>query len=332
MHSNNMKLICLFFALGCINFLYAQQSKTTVHNPVLNLNFADPTVINVHGKYYAYATQARHDDSMVNIQLATSTDLLHWNYIGDVMPQKPRWASGTQDFWAPHVLYDAGLHRYVLFFSGRNNDTAFDKCIGVAIAQKPEGPFVPEDTPLLSAKGFVDIDPMAVADPQTKKKYLFWGSGFQPIRVEEMSNNWMHFLKGGVAKNAVYPRTEKKYTNLIEGAWLDYNNGYYYLYYSGDNCCGEGANYAVMVARSKHITGPYVTLAKAKNIAGSAILEADSSLLAPGHNSIVKDNKGNKWIAYHAMIKNDDGTWDRSKRVLCMSRLVYVNGWPKVMK
>lgn len=328
----SMKFIFIAITLLPFSFLFAQQKAVAIHNPVLNLDFPDPTVINVNGNYYAYATQSEHDGTTENIQLAVSTDLLHWKYIGDAMPQKPQWASSTQDFWAPHVLYNAGLRKYILFYSGKNNDTAFDKCIGVAFASKPEGPFIPEKEPLLSAKGFVDIDPMAIVDPKTKKKYLFWGSGFQPVHVQEMSNDWKHFLKGSLAKNAVFPGTEKKYTILIEGSWVDYNNGYYYLYYSGDNCCGEGANYAVMVARSKNITGPYTTLAKTKGIGSSAILEKDSSLLAPGHNSIVKDQNGNKWIAYHAIIKKDDGTWDRSKRVLCVSRLVYRNGWPKVVK
>ena len=120
---------------------------------------------------------------------------------------------------------------------------------------------------------------------------------------------------------------------LIEGAWVDYNKGKYYLYYSGDNCCGTGASYAVMVARANHITGPYERLGKANGTNSSAILVADSTMLAPGHNSVVTDAKGNKWMAYHAMVKeNGDTTFDRSKRVFFVSPLIYKNGWPRVLK
>src|SRR5215471_1693830 len=78
------------------------------HNPVLDQNFPDPTVILApDGKYYAYATNTKLDDKWINIQVATSTDLFNWKYTGDALPQKPTWASHTQNYWAPHVLYDA---------------------------------------------------------------------------------------------------------------------------------------------------------------------------------------------------------------------------------
>ena len=73
--------------------------------------------------------------------------------------------------------------------------------------------------------------------------------------------------------------------------------GYYYLFYSGDNCCGKGAHYAVMVARSRSATGPFEARA-------GAILEARGSWHAPGHNSVVEDERGDSWIVYHAVDTN----------------------------
>src|ERR1044072_3840344 len=78
-------------------------------NPVLNKDFPDPTVIRVGSVYYAYAT-----NSGPNIQLASSKDLQHWNLLPDAMPQKPLWAD--KDFWAPHVLFDSSLKKFVLFY------------------------------------------------------------------------------------------------------------------------------------------------------------------------------------------------------------------------
>jgi arabinan endo-1,5-alpha-L-arabinosidase len=31
---------------------------------------------------------------------------------------------------------------------------------------------------------------------------------------------------------------------LVEGAWVTYRAPHYYLFYSGDNCCGPRAHYA----------------------------------------------------------------------------------------
>ncbi|MDQ2720208.1 MAG: family 43 glycosylhydrolase [Bacteroidota bacterium] len=308
------------------------------HNPVLNIDFADPTVININGTYYAYATQSKHNGKMINIQVATSKDLFNWNYEGDALPQKPVWASHTQSFWAPDVLYDSATSQYVMFYCAKNDNKNFDKCIGVAFAKKPTGPFIDKGSPLIEGKTFTDIDPMAMTDPQTGKKLLYWGSGFKPIRVRELNDNWKGFKEGSVEKPLVFPGKENSYSKLIEGAWVDYYDGKYYLYYSGDNCCGDNANYAVMVARADNAFGPFERLGKFNGTGSSVILQKDNIWNAPGHNSIVKDNEGNIWIAYHAIWKdkkmagNPTGTNNYLKRVMCIEPVVYRNGWPVVLK
>ena len=297
----------------------------------INANFPDPTVISHRGVYYAYATQGQINGAIANIQLATSTDLKKWTVVGDVLPVKPIWAKNTQDFWAPHVLFDDETRQFVLFFSAKSDDSRFDKCIGVAFSDKPEGPFVSSERPIVSGSGFENIDPFAIRDKKTRKNYLFWGSGFQPIRVRELSQNWETFVEGSLANALIYPGKEKEYSILIEGAWVDFYKGFYYLYYSGDNCCGVNANYAVMVARSKNITGPYSTMANVKHIKSSVVLAKNGDWLAPGHNSVFKDKNGQRWIAYHA-IPFVESTSQAQKRVMCISRLWYKNGWPIIEK
>src|SRR3982751_3161639 len=96
----------------------AVRTATTYTNPVLDADFPDPTVIRApDGFYYGYATQSVHGGHWVNIQLARSPDLVHWQYVGDALPAKPGWASTTQDFWAPHVLRDGA--RYLMYFSAK---------------------------------------------------------------------------------------------------------------------------------------------------------------------------------------------------------------------
>lgn len=303
-----------------------------LQNPVLAQNFPDPTIIKADGKYYAYATNSEVAGATLNIQVASSTDLQNWKREGDALPQKPSWASGTQDFWAPHVLYDKDLKQYVLFYSGKSDDTTYDKCLGVAFADSPQGPFKDKGTPLLKGKGFVNIDPMAFIDPKSGKKLLYWGSGFEPIKVQQMNAGWSGFETGSKPVSVLLPGKEKKYTRLLEGAWMDYEKGTYFLYYSGDNCCGEGANYAVLVAKANNPFGPFQTKAEATGSESSAILERDSTWLAPGHNSIIRDGK-KAWIAYHAIDwpKRKAGK-DSGDRVMLVSPIMYRNGWPEVIK
>lgn len=308
------------------------------HNPVLDLDFPDPTVIRANGRYYAYATQAKYNGRMLNIQVASSKDLFNWKHEGDALPAKPVWASHTQDFWAPHVLYDSGLGSYVMFYCAKSNDTSLDKCIGVAFSRNATGPFVDKGTPLIEGKGFADIDPMAMTDPATGKKILYWGSGFEPIRGRELRDDWKDFEAGSTAIPLIFPDKEKNYSALIEGAWVDCHDGKYYLYYSGDNCCGDKANYAVMVARADHALGPFESFGEAGNAGSSVILEQDSIWKAPGHNSIVKDPAGDTWIVYHAIWKNKakagpaTGANHYLKRVMCVEPVVYKNGWPVIVK
>ncbi len=325
MNHPSYKWVKFLMFLLCSSQLQAQQ------NPVINKDFPDPTVIEYQGVYYAYATQGKFEGKMLNIQVAKSNDLQNWKILGDAIPSKPKWAHRTQDFWAPHVLYDKKIRKFVLFYSAKSDDPKFDKCIGIAFADHPEGPFIDKGSPLISGKGFENIDPYAIHEPKTDKNYLFWGSGFQPIKVQEMDADWKNFVAGSESKAVVWPGKEKNYSILIEGSWIDHHNGFYYLYYSGDNCCGLEANYAVMVARSENLTGPYLTKAEVNGTGSSVILEKYGQWLAPGHNSVFKDVEGNSWIAYHA-IKRSDLASKPQQRVMCISPLIYENGWPKVEK
>lgn len=295
----------------------------------IDTDFPDPTVILANGKYYAYATNSGSAGRFRNIQVAVSGDLKNWKIIGDALPEKPSW--GYKDFWAPHVLYNETINKYVLFYSAETVDTAAGKAIGVAFANRPEGPFRDAGAPLIVRPDFEAIDPMVLRDPRSKKYYMVWGSGFQPLRIREMDPSMKTFAAGSVDHAILPAGADKDYGKLVEGAWIDYDQGYYYLYYSGDNCCGVDAHYAVMVARSKNITGPYTRLGAVSENKSSVILESDAMIVAPGHNSVFKDKEGQKWIAYHAIPR---AAFNEKKygRILYLDRIVYKNGWPALIK
>jgi arabinan endo-1,5-alpha-L-arabinosidase len=312
----------------------------TYANPVLDADFPDPTVIRASdGMYYAYGTQGERNGAWLDIQVARSRDLVAWEPIGDALPARPRWASRTQDFWAPHVSEHGGT--FYLYFSAKPDAALSDStrglCLAVATARRPEGPFVDRGEPLQCGPGFVNIDPMAFDDPQTGKRLLYWGSGFGPIKVQELAPDRGSFAPGSAPVELVHtvPTSDSTdYQRLVEGAWVRYRAPFYYLFYSGDNCCGPRAHYAVMVARSRSATGPFETLAQATGARTSAILERAGPWNAPGHNSVITDARGDDWIVYHAVdvrrprAKPTDDV--NTRRVMLMDRLVYVDGWPRV--
>jgi len=297
--------------------------------PAIDADFPDPTVIAANGKYYAFATNSGRNGKLMNVQVAVSDDLKSWKMLDDAMPQKPAWASS--DFWAPHVIYKDVLKQYVLFFSAETKDPEMGKGIGVAFSEKPEGPYIAQAEPLIADTGFVAIDAMVIRDPKTKKYFMTWGSGFQPIKIRELNVSMTRF-EDGSSEIAVIPvGKDKQYARLVEGPWIDYYKGFYYLYYSGDNCCGAQANYAVLVARAKKITGPYTRLGDWNKTQNSVFLEKDSLLIAPGHNSIIRDRSGKRWIAYHA-IPVDRFKAGKYARLMYLSAIDYKKGWPVIKK
>lgn len=305
-----------------------QDGERKYSNPVINKDFADPTAIKGHdGNYYVYATNTDVNGKVVNIQVARSPDLINWETLGDALPQKPSWAN--EDFWAPHVLYDSTNQTYYLYYSGESASQSQGKCLGVATSKDPAGPFLDKGEPLLCGESFVNIDPMAFDDPATGRKLLYWGSAHQPIKVQELEKDRLSFKRGSTpvkVVNAVVNNDPANYEKLIEGAWVEYYNGYYYLYYSGDNCCGDQAHYAVMVARAKNATGPFETLSQATGKENSVILEQSSRWIAPGHNSIITDAAGQDWMVYHAI----DSAKRNEGRVMLMDKITYEGGWPVI--
>ncbi|HEV7375522.1 MAG TPA: glycoside hydrolase family 43 protein [Pyrinomonadaceae bacterium] len=317
--------------------LFEQSVSHYYINPVFDTDFPDPTVMRASdGWYYAYATQTIINEKMVNIQVARSFDLVNWEHLGDALPIKPAWANQTQKFWAPHVS-QFGETYYMYFSADANPLTGL--CLAVATSKSPRGPFADSGQPLKCGASFVNIDPMAFDDPRTGKRFLYWGSGFQPIRVQELAPDRVSFMPGSQPVELIAPIKDENtanYQRLIEGAWMWFHGGYYYLFYSGDNCCGDKAHYAVMVARSRSATGPFETLALGTGKSNSAILERNERWIAPGHNSVIRDAAGQDWIFYHAIdaknrrLKNDISGDRDVRRIMLMDRLVYRRGWPTI--
>ncbi len=325
----------------------------TYTNPVFDEDFPDPTVIDAgDGWYYAYATQTDLGGRVLNVQTARSRDLVRWERVGDALPVKPTWASQTQLFWAPDV-HRRGRTFYMYFSAGldpepakrfkreqgaeRSDEGVF--CLGVATSVRPDGPFRDSGRPLKCGLSFVNIDPMAFDDPRTGRKYLYWGSGFQPIRVQELSADRMSLRPGSRAVELVRADKGVPFQTLIEGAWVVRRGGFYYLFYSGENCCHgplQEIKYAAMVARSRKPTGPFETLRDATGAPDSAVLRRGERWIAPGHNSVFTDDAGQDWIAYHAIdVKRPylqaEMSGDRFvRRVMLIDRLEWQGGWPRV--
>ncbi|WP_375417274.1 family 43 glycosylhydrolase [uncultured Hymenobacter sp.] len=311
-------------------------------NPILDEDFPDPSILRApDGYFYAYATQTKRQGVVLNFQVARSANLIAWEHLGEALPAKPAWARAGQRFWAPHVVLREDT--YFMYYSAQPDAPGAGLSLAAATSSSPAGPFVDVGRPLLPGTGFFNIDPMQFDDPATGRRWLFYGSGFGPIRVRELAPDRVSFRPESQETELVQPlppADPSAYGHLIEASWVrhrpEVDGGWYYLFYSGDNCCGPDARYGLLVARARHALGPYQTLAQARGGCG-LILEENERWLAPGHHALFTDDAGQDWLFYHAIDRrqptfdaiNDEQGY--SRRVMLLDKMEYgADGWPRV--
>jgi len=277
--------------------------SNTYKNPVINYSLPDPTVIQANdGYFYLYAQ-----------------DLVNWKFVGTAFTDATRPTFEPKGgLWAPDINYING--KYVLYYSMSVWGGEWTCGIGVATADKPQGPFTDRGKLFRSNEIGVknSIDPFYVEE--SGKKYLFWGS-FRGIYAIELSDDGLS-VKPGAEKQRIAG-------TAYEGIYIHKRNGFYYLFASVGSCCeGLKSTYTTVVGRSDNLFGPYGDKQGRPMMENQheVLIQKNHKFVGTGHNSeIVKDQKDQDWVFYHAVsVDNPKG------RVLMMDKVSWENGWPVV--
>jgi beta-xylosidase len=295
-------------------------------NPVIAEDFPDPFVLADGDRYYAYATT----DVAQNLQLARSDDLVSWEILDDPLPKLPGWSSG--DTWAPEVLKTSA--GYVLYYTAhasdlKRPDANGSQCITLALSKTPEGPFVDRsEKPLVCQTelgGSIDATTFIDVDGTT---WLIWKNdgnccGIQTrFYMQRLSDDGLK-VTGKVSDLGV--RNDELWEgNLIEAPTLALKDGTYYLFYSANGYDTEF--YAVGYATAKTVTGPYVDAPENPILASPADGPAAARARGPGHQSIVADDDGELWLAYHAWDQDAVGYGNFGERAVWIDRLTLSGG------
>lgn len=284
-------------------------------NPVVNYSLPDPTIVEAEdGYYYLYATE-----DIRNLPIHRSRDLVNWEYVGTAFTDSTRPTFEAKGgLWAPDVSRING--KYVLHYSMSVWGGEWTCGVGVATAEKPEGPFTDHGKMFRSNEIDVQnsIDPFYIEEDGAK--YLFWGS-FRGIYAIELSDDGL----------SVQPDAEKQQIagTAYEGVYVHKRNGFYYLFASIGSCCeGLNSTYTTVVGRSSSLFGPYVDKQGRPMMENyhEVLIQKNHKFVGTGHNSeIVQDEKGQDWIFYHAVsVDNTKG------RVLMMDQVRWEDNWPYV--
>jgi xylan 1,4-beta-xylosidase len=279
--------LCILSALTALSLAAAESSYK---NPVLPGDYPDPSVIRVDKHFYASATTSEWAPLF---PILHSTNLVNWETLGAVFQKRPEWASGN--FWAPELATYRG--RYFVYYVGRKKGGSLS--VAVATADRPEGPYT-DHGPFISQEAG-SIDPVPVSD-ENEVRYLIWkedgNSRKKPTvlwaqRLSEDGTKLEGEMKELFRNDAAWEG------HVIEGPFVVRRSGWFYVFYSGNACCGRGCHYGFGVARAKALLGPWE-----KNPA-NPILAQNEAWRCPGHGSIVDDGAGRDYLLYHAYDARD---------------------------
>ena len=246
-------------------------------NPLIMDQFtADPTARVFEGKMYLYpshdipATPGRGRTNwfvMEDYHVFSSENLTDWTDHGMILNQtNVPWLNRQGfDMWAPDCVFKNGKYYFYFPAGGR---------IGVAIADKPYGPFKPEEKPIAGANG---IDPCVLID-KDGSAYLFWARG--RISVAKLKDNMLEL------DSPAQVITNLPTRGLIEGPFAFERNGIYYLTYPHVQTTVERLEYST----STSPMGPYKP--------AGVILDESADNCWTVHQSIV-EYKGQWYLFYH---------------------------------
>jgi hypothetical protein len=282
-------------------------------NPIFDGWYADPDVAVYDGTYWVYPTTSKVYAEQTYLDAFSSTDLVNWTKHERVLTTASvSWAHKA--VWAPAPVERNG--RYYLYFAA--NDIQGDDelgGIGVAVADRPEGPY--EDAlghPLIdrfhNGAQPIDQDVFIDDDGQAYMYYGGWGHA-NVVKLNEDMTSLGRFSDGSTFRE-ITPAPE-----YVEGSQMFKRNGKYYLMWSEGGWTGP--NYSVSYAMADSPTGPFRRLDK--------VLAQDPAVArGSGHNAVINvpgtdiwyilyhrrplsETDGNhRQVAYDRMVFNADGT------------------------
>ncbi len=295
-------------------------------NPYSSITkIGDPYILYYNGVYYMYATSG--------MKCWRSTNLKTWTSLGRVYDYT-KCAFGQEKFWAPECHEHNG--KFYLVFSASNKSTGRHS-IGIAVADRPEGPFtdlLPEGAPLFSP-GYSVIDASLFFDDDGKCYLIYskdcstnWVNGkktSQSCAIELTSD-----LKSTVGEPVILSTPteawEKKSGSTLwnEGPCIIKHNGTYYLMFSANYYATN--YYCVGYAMATNVLGPYV---KPKN---NPILQGSGATTSgSGHNNYFLSPDGTEiYTVYHTQVDPANPSGNRTpnldKLVFGEDGLLYANG------
>jgi len=300
-------------------------------NPIIRDQFtADPTARVFNNKVYLYPShdivppegQRKDWFCMEDYHVFSSENLTDWTDHGIIVTQAnvPWGKADGYSMWAPDCVKKNGKY-YFYFPNGPKSGRGF--AIGVATADRPEGPFTLEPEPI---KGVSGIDPCVLVD-NDGQAYIYWsGMGIRGAKLKEN----MKELDGEL-QEVKFPSREgmpemppmkvggQEMKGLPEGfkegPFAFRRGDWYYLTFPwvrGDTSNGKNPTETLAYAMSKSPLGPW-------DFKGIIMAEHANGCWT-NHHSLV-EYKGQWYLFYH---HNDFSPRDDKRRSVCVDKVTFL--------
>lgn len=282
------------------------QNKAT-GNPLFPGFYADPEGAVFGKRYWIFPTYSAPYEQQVFLDAFSSADLTHWEKHPRVLDTAAvKWAKRAM--WAPAIVKKD--KRYYLFFAANDiQSNAEYGGIGVAVADRPEGPYKDHiGKPLIDAfhNGAQPIDQFVFRD-RDGQYYMIYG-GWRHCNIVKLNADLTGILP--LPDGSTYKEITPK--DYVEGPFMFYRKGKYYFMWSEGGWTGP--DYSVAYAVSDSPFGPFTRIGK--------ILQQDPAIATgAGHHSVINVPGTDDWyIIYH---RRPLAETDRNARVTCMDRMYF---------
>lgn len=288
----------------------APSAKPTSGNPLFPGWYADPDAVIFGDRYFIYPTfSARYEDQTF-FDAFSSPDLITWTKHARILStEQVKWAHKAM--WAPCAVQKDG--KYYLFFAANDVHPGEVGGIGVAVADKPEGPFkdllgkplvndFPNKAQPIDQCVFKDVD---------GQWYLLYG-GWRRCNIAKLKSDFTAiepYPDGSMVKEITpegYVEGPMMFRRKVGG-----KDKVYFMWSEGG---WTNDTYKVAYAMADSIFGPFQRI-------GTVLLPNREIASGAGHHSVLHiPNTDDYYIVYHRRPKGRTGA---NERETCIERMTF---------
>lgn len=275
-------------------------------NPLFGDWYADPEGMIFDDTYWVYPTWSYPYEEQTFFDCFSSKDLVTWTKHASILDTaEVKWAKRA--LWAPAVVRKDG--KYYFFFAANDVHEGEVGGIGVAVSDRPEGPYADLlGKPLINeiVNGAQPIDQFVFQD-ENGEYYMYYG-GWGHCNIVRLRPDFKALIpfEDGEMYKEITPE------GYVEGPFMFKKNGKYYFMWSEGGW--GGPDYLVAYAMADSPFGPFRRIGK--------ILEQDPEVgTGAGHHSVIHvPGTEDYYIVYH---RHPLGDTDGNHRATCIDKMTF---------